>query len=235
MNPIVTYSLADGIATITMDDGKANAMSVRMLDAINKALDQALIDQAVVVLTGRAGMFSAGFDLSVFKSDPAQLFDMLKAGALLSERILSFPNPIVIASSGHAVAMGSFLLLSADVRLGINEGAKVQANEVQIGLTLPYFAIEMCRQRLSPAHFSLTGITANPYTPVEALSAGFFDELVSAEALMDTARIRATRLQSLNREAFTATKLRLRQISLQLLRSAIEKDLSDWAARFQKS
>jgi enoyl-CoA hydratase len=137
MNPIVTYSLADGIATITMDDGKANAMSVRMLDAINKALDQALIDQAVVVLTGRAGMFSAGFDLSVFKSDPAQLFDMLKAGALLSERILSFPNPIVIASSGHAVAMGSFLLLSADVRLGINEGAKVQANEVQIGLTLP--------------------------------------------------------------------------------------------------
>jgi enoyl-CoA hydratase len=102
------------------------------------------------------------------------------------------------------------------------------------GLTLPHFAIEVCRQRLSPAHFNLTAVTAYPYTPTEALSAGFFDELVPSTALMDTARSTAQRLLGLNREAFTATKLRLRETTLSLLRAGIERDIADWAARFQR-
>ena len=137
MNDIVSYELQDGIARITLDDGKANVMSVRMLAAISAGLDRAQADQAVVLIAGRAGMFSGGFDLGVFKSsDPQEMLRMLQAGARLTEKLLGFPRPVVALCTGHAVAMGLFLLLSCDHRVGPDQGAKFQANEVQIGMTL---------------------------------------------------------------------------------------------------
>jgi enoyl-CoA hydratase len=231
--PLVGYEFSDGIATLTMDDGKANAMSVAMLQALNDALDRAQADGAAVLLTGRAGMFSGGFDLAVFKRGPDELFRMLEAGARMTERLLSFPKPVVAACSGHAVAMGLFLLLSTDVRIGVDGGARLQANEVQIGLTLPHFAIEVCRQRLAPAHLHLVAATAAPYTPEQALVAGMLDELVPAASLAAVARERTAKLLMLNAEAFTATKLRLRADSLTALRAAIDADLADWSQRFR--
>ncbi|MEI2623290.1 MAG: enoyl-CoA hydratase-related protein [Giesbergeria sp.] len=72
MTDLVSYAFADGVATLTMDDGKANAMGPAMQAALNAALDRAEADKAIVVLTGRPGVFSGGFDLSVFKAgDPA--------------------------------------------------------------------------------------------------------------------------------------------------------------------
>ena len=231
--PRVSYEFSDGIATLTMDDGKANAMSVAMLRALNDALDRAQADGAAVLLTGRAGMFSGGFDLAVFKRGPDELYRMLEAGARITERLLSYPKPVVAACSGHAVAMGLFLLLSTDVRIGVDSGARLQANEVQIGLTLPHFAIEVCRQRLTPAHLNLVAATAAPYTPEQALAAGLLDELVPAASLAAVARERTAKLLTLNPEAFTATKLRLRAESLTALRTAIDADLADWSQRFR--
>ncbi len=227
----VTYHLNDSIATLTLDDGKANAMNPRMLQAINDALTQAEADQAVVVLTGRPGMFSGGFDLAVFKGDPQDQLTMLNAGAQITHRLLSFPHPVIAACSGHAVAMGVFLLLSTDVRIGLDQGAMVHVNEVQIGMTVPHFALEVCRQRLAPAHLTLAAVTAQPYTTAQALTAGFFDELVPAESMAAAALAQATRLKKLNRAAFTATKLRQRQAGLAALALAIEEDAKEWGAR----
>ena len=164
MSELVRYAVVDGVATLAMDDGKANVMSEAMLQALDAGFDRAQADGATVLLTGRPGMFSGGFDLAVFKTDPAALFRMLEAGARLTEKVLSFPYPVVAACSGHAIAMGAFLLLSTDLRIGVDQGARIQINEVKIGLTLPRFAIEVCRQRLSPAHFSRAVLTAEPYS-----------------------------------------------------------------------
>ena len=232
MPALLNYTLAERIATLAMDDGKANVMSVAMLQALSDALDQAQADNAAVVIIGRTGMFSGGFDLAVFKRDPAELLRMLEAGARLTQRLLSFPLPVVAACSGHAIAMGAFLLLSTDVRIGVDAGARIQVNEVQIGLTLPRFAIEVCRQRLAPAHLNLAALTAEPYAPREALSAGFLDEIVPAPALADAARARAARLLTLHGESYAATKLRLRAAVLDALAQAIRDDLADWSARF---
>jgi len=180
-------------------------------------------------------MFSGGFDLAVFKRGPDELYRMLEAGARLTERLLSFPKPVVAACSGHAVAMGLFLLQCADVRIGVDSGARLQANEVQIGLTLPHFAIEVCRQRLAPAHLNLVAATAAPYTPEQALAAGMLDELVPAASLAAVARQRTAQLLTLNAEAFTATKLRLRAQALTALRAAIDADLADWSQRFRST
>ena len=228
---LVDYTLRDGIALLAMDDGKANVMSLAMLGELNAALDRAEADQAVVLLTGRAGMFSGGFDLAVFKREPREQLQMLEAGARITERLLSFPQPVVAACSGHAIAMGAFILLSCDVRVGIDAGARIQANEVQIGMTLPRFAIEVCRQRLTPASFTLTTITAMPHTPQQALAAGFLDELAPAAALIDTAFARATQMRALNAAAFAATKPRVRQATLIALREAIAQDMADWSTR----
>lgn len=232
MTSLVTCEFADGIATLVMDDGKANAMSVAMLQALNDALDRAEADNAVVILQGRAGMFSGGFDLAVFKRDPAELLRMLEAGARLSRRLLAFPRPVLAVCTGHAVAMGAFLLLSADLRVGVDSGARVQVNEVQIGLTLPHFAIELCRARLSPGHAGLAAITAAPYTPAQAVVAGFLDEAVPADNLPAAARTHAARLLALNAEAFTATKLRMHGPTLARLDAAIGDDVAGWAERF---
>ncbi len=231
---LLTYALSDGIATVTLDDGKANVMSLRMLQALDAALERARADKAAVVLAGRAGMFSGGFDLGVFKQGtPIEQRQMLEAGARITEKMLSYPLPLVAACTGHAIAMGVFLLLSTDVRLGVDTpGARIQINEVQIGLTLPRFAIEVSRQRLSPAELNLAITTARPYAPQQALTAGFLDEVVAPDALAATARATAARLLQLNLPAFTATKLRLRQPLLAALRQAISEDCAEWAKLF---
>jgi enoyl-CoA hydratase len=223
----------DGVTTITMDDGKANVMSVRMLQSLHRALQQAQQDDSTVVLTGRAGMFSGGFDLAVFKRDPTETLLMLTEGARLTERLLSFPRPVLAVCTGHAIAMGAFILLCADVRIGVDHGPRLQANEVQIGMTLPRFAIEVMRQRLSPAQLQLAAVTALPYSPLQAVAAGFLDELTPVSGLAESARIQLERLGKLDPKAFAATKQRLREATLTALHHAIHADIADWTARFQ--
>ncbi len=228
--PLATCTIAGGIATITMNDGKANVMSVAMLAQLNAALDAAQAAGAVVVLAGRERTFSGGFDLSVFQRDKNELVDMLEAGARLSERLLSYPHPVVAACTGHAVAMGVFLLLCADVRIGVTEGARVHINEVKNGMIVPHFALAVCRQRLAPAHLHHAVTTAQPYATSEALVAGFFDNLVPPADLLAAAQTRATELLALNAKAFTATKLRLQHSHLAALREAVARDLQEWSA-----
>jgi len=151
MHPQARCELSGAVATITMDDGKVNAISPSMLSELNEALDEAQAAGAVVVLAGREGVFSAGFDLGVVLGGGASAPDLLKAGFETALRLLAFPTPVVAACSGHAVAMGMFLLLSADHRIGADGPFRIGANEVSIGMTMTAAAIEMGRQRLAPA------------------------------------------------------------------------------------
>ena len=230
MSELVSYQLQDSIATIAMDDGKANVLSLEMLNQINAALDRASADGAVVVLTGREGIFSGGFDLRALGTGGATAASMLTAGFELAERILSFPMPTIIACNGHAIAMGVFLLLSADYRIGADGPFKITANEVAIGLTMPRAAVEICRQRLAPAHFNRAVILAEVYSPDDAVAAGFLDRVVAGSDLLSEARTIATALSKLNMDAHTATKLRARDHALTTIRTAIESDQAAFQA-----
>lgn len=228
---LTRYERDGAISTIVMDDGKVNALSPDMLRELNAGLDRAQADQTVVVITGRAQRFSAGFDLAVFRQGQARAFEMLEAGARTAERLLSFPAPVVIACNGHAIAMGAFLLTCADLRIGVNNpDAKVSANEVEIGLTIPHFAVELCRQRLTPASFNRALVTAHVFDPEQAIVAGFLDMIVPESELQQVAKERALGLSRLVRSAHVGTKLRLRAPDLAALRRAIETDIDDWKA-----
>jgi enoyl-CoA hydratase len=225
MSDLVTYGREDRIARITLDDGKVNALSIPMLGEIHAALDQAEADQAVVVLAGREGYLSAGFDLKVFREEPERLLEMLRLGATLCERLLSFPTPVLVACDGHAIAAGSFLLLAADARIGVDGPFKIGLNEVRIGLTVPLFVVELARQRLAPAHFDRAVIGAVMYEPADAVTAGFLDRVVDRADLGDAAAAAATDLAGLDPEAHAATKLRARGAALTALRAGIDAEL----------
>jgi enoyl-CoA hydratase len=226
MSKLVTYELKDSVATIGMDDGKVNALSLLMLTELRAAVDQAADDGAVVLLTGREKYFSAGFDLRALTGGGSEAPAMLRAGFELAERLLSFPRPVVIACPGHAVAMGVFLLLSGDYRIGVDGPYRITANEVAIGLTMPTAAIEICRQRLAPAHFNRAVILAEVYSPVSAVDAGFLDRVVNASELDDVAFATAAGLAKLNMTAHAASKLRARDQALKEIRAAIEAEFS---------
>ncbi len=229
MRNLVSYHVSDAIATITLDDGKVNALSAQAFDELNSALDRAEADGAAVVLAGREGVFSAGFDLGVLRAGGPAAPALVRSGFELSARLLAFPAPVVGACTGHAIAMGVFLLLSCDFRIGTAGPYRITANEVAIGLTMPRPGIELCRQRLTPAHFNRAVILAEVYSPDEAVAAGFLDRAVSAAEFGPAARAVAERLAQLDRAAHAATKQRTRQQALAAVRHSIEDDARAFA------
>jgi len=233
MQTLVSYQPSDSVATITMDDGKVNVLSARMITEINQALDRALHDAAVVVLAGREGVFCAGFDLPVLRVGGPAATTMLRAGFELAERVLSYPRPVVVACTGHAVAMGAFVLLSGDYRIGAAGPYKITANEVAIGLTLPRAAVEICRQRLTPSHFNRATILAEPFAPVSAVEAGFLDRVCGPADFWDTVRRTTEQLAKLDTDAHKETKLRARKAALAAVHDAIAADYADLAQRDQ--
>jgi enoyl-CoA hydratase len=228
MGERTSYSLEDGIATITLDDGKVNVLSNEMLAEINAALDQAAADEAVVILTGRPGLLSAGFYLPVLQGGGPDAAAMLASGFALAVRLLSAPRPVVIACPGHAIAMASFLLLSADYRIGAEGDYRIVANEVAIGMTLPKAAVELCRGRLAPAHFGRVTTLSEVYANEGAVAAGFLDRVVPADRLAETAREVATQLATLVPQAYVATKRLVRHDVLAAVHAALEEDSKGW-------
>ncbi len=224
---LVSYHLEGEVATITMDDGKRNALSPKMLGALGDSIDQAERDGAMIILTGRTDTFSAGFDLKVMGKSGTAAVGMLKSGFAMTERLLSFPRPVIAASTGHTMAMGLFLLLSCDYRLGVAGPYKYVANEVAIGMPMPRVAAEVLRLRLTPAQFQRAAILAAMYTPEDALAVGMLDELVSPDKLIDQARAAAAQFAQLDKHAHQVTKLRLREKTLSAIRRGLPLDLGD--------
>ena len=223
----VQYSLEDQVATIVIDDGKRNALSPQVLGEIYAALDRAESDRAIVIITGRESVFSAGFDLNVMKRGGMNALRMLRAGYALTARVMAYPYPVVAACNGHALAMGVFLMLSADYVIGSRGNFKIAANEVAIGLTMPRVAAAMLRHRLSPAAFQ-RAVTLSEYFDVEsARAAGFFDELVNPDELLPRARAHAAKYGELDPHAHTASKRRIRAALIRRIRFSIPLDLLD--------
>jgi len=228
-NEVVHYSLNDRVATIRIDDGKRNALSPQVLREINDALDRAESERATVIITGRDTVFSAGFDLKVMKRGGINALRMLRAGYALPARLLAYPYPVIAACNGHVMAMGVFLMLSADYVIGSRGNFNIAANEVAIGLTMPRVAAAMLRHRLEPAAFQ-RAVTLSEYFDVDsALGAGFFDELVDPVDLLRLAKTCANEFKELHSHAHTASKRRIRAALIRKLRVSAPLDLLDAA------
>jgi len=216
--------VSDGIAWITLDDGKVNAMSTEMLMEIGSRLDEAEAASAVTVIRGREGIFSAGFDMATLGQGTGPAIQMVRAGARLIERLLAFPFPVVTACSGHAYPMGAFLMLAADSRFGVEGPYQIGMNETAIGLTVPRFALALAHARLTPPGFARI-VTASLFAPEEARRLGYLDHVVPSGELDARVRGEAERLCGLDAGSFTATKARTNEQVLAALRAGIDEEL----------
>lgn len=224
MSELVSYHLEDGIATLTLSNGKVNAISPDVIDAFNAALDQAEQDRAVVIITSQAGILSGGYDLKVMTAGPEQAVALVTKGSTLARRLLAHPFPVVVACSGHAVAKGAFLLLSVDYRVGVEGPFSIGLNEVQIGMTMHHAGIELARDRLRRSAFHRSVINGEMFSPLNAVDAGFLDKVVKPEELQAAALEAARQLKKINMKAHKNTKLKVRKALLETLDNAILLD-----------
>lgn len=224
MSELISYHLEDGIATLTLNNGKVNAISPDVIAAFNAALDQAVTDRAIVIITGQPGILSGGYDLKVMTAGPKEAVSLVTAGSTLARRLLSHPFPVIVACPGHAVAKGAFILLSADYRIGVDGPFSIGLNEVQIGMTMHHAGIELARDRLRRSAFHRSVINGEMFDPKNAVDAGFLDKVVAAEELQGAALAAARQLKKINMTAHKNTKLKVRKALLETLDNAIILD-----------
>lgn len=216
-----------GVVHVRLDDGKANAVSPDVIAALHGALDRAESDGRAVLLVGRPGRFSAGFDLSIMQQGADQARALVRSGAELALRIYEFPRPVVMACTGHALAMGVITLLAGDVRIGADGDFKLGLNEVSIGMPVPAFATELARDRLSPRHFTRAVSHAEIYSPADAVEAGYLDEVVAPDDLVTVATERARYLADrVKPAAFGLTRTNARSATVRLIRESLDADLA---------
>ncbi|MCA9668689.1 MAG: crotonase/enoyl-CoA hydratase family protein [Myxococcales bacterium] len=224
---IVSYSQTDGIATIAMDDGKANALSTEMVKQLEQAFDRAAAEAKGVVVVGREGKFCAGFDLREMMAGPDSALALVKRGGELLMRIYDFPMPVVIACSGHAMAGGALLVATGDTRLGAQGAFKIGLNEVQVSMPVPILAHELARDRLLPTELFASVVQAKIYDPDGAARAGWLDRVVAPEKLLDEARAVARELMKLPARAYAMSKHSLRRGTIKHIRDTLESNVAE--------
>lgn len=225
----VRYDKQGPVALLTMDDGKANALSHDMVDALNEALTRAEAESQAVLLTGRPGRLSAGFDLSAMTAGRETALQLVIKGGNLLMRMFGYPRPLVLACTGHAVAAGALMLLASDLRIGARGSFKIVLNEVSIGMSLPAFGVELARARLSKRHFTRAVLQSRVFDPESACDAGYLDETETPEKLLETSLERATALAELKDPAFRFTKDRERGAIIAAVREGLEADIAQMA------
>ena len=223
----VTYALEDHVALITVDDGKANVLTHAALREMSEALDRAEADPDAhtVLLVGRPGRFSAGFDLATMTESAKSMRSLVKAGAEFVARLLLEPLPVVVACTGHALAAGALLLLAADHRIGVEGDFRIGLNEVSIGMALPIWAVELARYRVPPSKFDRATLLGETCNPAEAVTTGFLDQVVPPDDLLQVARDTASRYSSLRLAAVSGTKSRVRSGIVARMLEGIDEDL----------
>lgn len=228
MSAPATLQIDQALALVTLDDGKANVFSHAMIDQLHVLLDAVEADAAVkaLVLIGRDNRFSAGFDLSVMSAGSVAVQELVGAGARLALRLYEFPKPVVMACTGHALAMGAIALFTADWRTGADGAFKIGMNETAIGMTMPEFGAELARDRLNPGYYTRAVVGAEILAPSEAVLAGYLDEVVDPLSVLDFACVQAERLAALHPRAFAATKRRTRAATLARIRAGLAADLA---------
>jgi len=219
---LATLTSEDDLSIITLDDGKANVFSPNMIQDVNECLDKVPTESGALIITGREGMFSAGFDLKIISAGDMQAtMDMSLSGFKLLSRLFSFPRPILAACSGHGIALGTFLLCCCDYRVGVKGDYMIGANEMRTNMVIPIPILELINYRVSPGHKYRAILGAEMYSIENGIDAGLIDEVVDPENLMETAKLKAKDLATMGHPSYTLTKELLVREPLQKINDAI--------------
>mgnify|MGYP001357291872 FL=1 len=223
MTELATLESKGDVSIITLDDGKVNVFSPDMIEQLNIILDKVPEDKGAILIQGKEGMFSAGFDLKVMQGGDTEAMSKMAAGGFkLLARVYSFPRPVVVACSGHAIALGAFLLCCADYRVGAKGEYIVQANEVRNNMSIPTPILEISKSRISKAHWYRAILNAEAYNIEDSIEAGYLDEVVEATNLSNRAMEVANDLATLDHPHYKMTKELDQKATLDKVLSSIQ-------------
>lgn len=213
----------DTVAHIAINDGKANAVSFAFEEAMNETLDKIDADGTAqaIVISGKPGMFSAGFDLKVMTTEPERAMELVNGGGKMLLRLFEHKLPTVAAVTGHAMAAGAFLALSCDTRIAAQGDFKIGLNETAIGMVLPTFGLELAKARLAPHRLTEAFIQAKLYNPDEAVNVGYIDQVVDPDKVVETALAKAAELAPLPNVSYHGNKLLIRQPFIDVIRASL--------------
>jgi enoyl-CoA hydratase len=228
---LLSYTLEGKVAVVRMDDGKANALSEAMIDALVGAVDRAEREASAMLLVGRPDRFCAGFDLRVMMSSPDAARALLARGAEMLMRLYGSKVPLVIACTGHALAGGALVLLTGDVRIGAEGTFRIGLNEVSIGMPVPILAMELARDRVIKEELTNATLLAKIYDPATAAHVGYLDATAPVGEVVERAKAEAIRLAELPRQAFVGTKERLRSKTIAHVRDSLVADFESLLPR----
>jgi len=225
---MTSLELHGDVSVIKLDDGKVNALSLAASREILGHLDEVEDSSKAVVLQGRDGIFSAGFDLKVMRSDDTDAKrEMIAAGIDLFLRLFTYSQPVVVACTGHSVAAGAIVLMSSDLRIGADGEFQIGLNEISIGMVLPAFLVEIASQRLSPRHLTQATLLSRMYAPKDALEAGFLDEVAAPDKVVEVALERATKFaETLDAKAFRISRGVTREAAAKRIADSLSGDIS---------
>ncbi len=224
---LVTVQQDENIAVLTLDDGKVNVFSASMAERLQECFNTLDPGIGAVVVRGRPGILSAGFDLKTLGSgDPEATVDMVSKTVRMTMDVLSFPRPVIGVATGHSVAMGALFLMAMDYRIGARGHFRIGLNEVMDGLALPIFAIELSRFRLPVVNLIAGTLHSSLCTPDEAVSAGFLEEAVPSDELMETAMLRARDFARLPNPAYHISKQNLVAPIRDRILNTLDEDLA---------
>lgn len=229
MTDSVQLELRDSVAVVRIDDGKVNALSPTLIEALLAQLPRARDEAEALLLVGRPGSFSAGFDLKIMSGGPEAAADLLRQGGELFMRLYEHPQPVVAAVTGHAIAGGVLLAASCDLRVGAEGPFKIGLNEVSAGMPVPILAHSLARDRLDPRRLTESVLGARMYEPAEAVTVGWLDQVVDPDAVEEQALELATALAKLPTRPYARTKASLRRQTIDHIRATLEADIAGFS------
>ena len=217
------YRVEHGVAVLSFDDGKANAVGYEFIEHMEAGLERAQREADAVLISGRSGLFSGGFDLKELRKGAAAGSALVNRGAMMLLDLYRHPQPVIAACTGHAVAAGAFVLLACDTRIGALGEYSIGLNETALGMSFPVFAIELTHARLSKRHVTASFVQSTLYSAGAAVDAGFLDEAVAEEMVVERAMAEARRLGELPAQAYAANKRLIRAVAINTIKASLSR------------
>jgi enoyl-CoA hydratase len=216
---------ADGVLTVTLDDGNKNALTPEVFEALIAALDADTGARAVVV-TGRPGILTAGLDIKWMAANGRDGVEhlLVRFGECLM-RWWTDPRPTVCAATGHAIAAGTMLAMACDHAVADREGFW-GLTETRIDFEVPDFGLTLARANMRNDRIEDLLLPGERITAAQAVEAGFADVAVAPDEVLDTAHRRARELAALPGRAYAGTKARLRGQAADAVLDGLRADIA---------
>jgi enoyl-CoA hydratase len=169
------------LAVLRLDKARGNAIDEALVDELLRACAEMEADdgvRGVLLASANPKLFCPGLDLvSLIEFDRPRLERFMQAFGRMLGSLFGLRKPMVAAVSGHAVAGGCILALTADWRVLRRGGVSIGLNEVKVGVPLPLSVSALLRATVPPGSLSRVALLGRNFADDEALAAGLADEL----------------------------------------------------------